>query len=127
MAKFIHQHLKVLELTEQTKTLFNKNSLFVSYEMEKNILGMTTCDKFKEEPSPSGTSPSGITSVSVENPTSIPLEDPTWGSHSCPKTNTLCKNFLQISRTFTSPKTSQIFKIKSHINCTTKNVIYLIY
>ena len=121
MSKFIHTHLKVLELTEQTKTLFNKKSMFVSYKMEKNILGMTTSNKFKEEPSPSGSTP-----VSVVNPTSIPLEDPTWGCHSCPKTCTLCKNFLQVSRTFTSPKTSQTYKIKSHIDCTTKNVIYLI-
>ena len=38
----------------------------------------------------------------------------------------ICKNFLKQSLTFTSPKTSQIYRIKSHINCNTKNIINLI-
>ena len=119
MSKFIHQHMHVLELTEQTKTMFNKKSLFVSYRMEKNILGMTTCNKFKEEPSPSGD-----TIIAPAVP--VPPDDPSWGCHQCPKTCTLCKNYLRASKTFTSPKTSQTFKIRSYIDCNTKNVIYLI-
>jgi len=118
MSRFIHQHLHVLELTERTKSLFNKKSMFVSYKMEKNILSMTTCNKFKEEPSPSSGAPL------ISAPTQP--DDPNWGCHHCQKSCTLCKNFLREARTFTSPKTSQTFKIRSHIDCNTKNVIYLI-
>ena len=121
MSKFIHQHMHVLELTEQTKAMFNKKSLFVSYKMEKNILSMTTSNKFREE-----LSPSADTIPTVINPVPTPLDDPSWGCHPCLKTCTLCKNFLQDSKTFSSPKTPQSFKIRSHIDCNTKNVIYLI-
>ena len=125
MSKYIHQHMHVLELTEQTKTLFHKKSLFVSYKMEKNILSMTTSNKFKEKPSPSA---SAETTAALTNLVPSPTfpDDPSWGCHPCQKTCTLCKNFLLESKTFTSPKTSQSFKIRSHIDCNTKNVIYLI-
>jgi hypothetical protein len=47
MSRSISRHLHVLELTNQTKTLFNKSSLFVSYKMEENILSMITSNKFR--------------------------------------------------------------------------------
>ena len=48
MSKFIQMHNHILELTDQTKKLFSKSSLFVSYKMEKDILGLIICNKFKE-------------------------------------------------------------------------------
>ena len=114
MSKFIHQYLHVLELSEQTKKLFNKTSMFVSYRMERNILSLITSNKFKQEPS---SQPSGEPAPTI---------DPNWGCKPCPKTCTLCKNFLRESKTFTSPKTSQNYVIRSSIDCNTKNVIYLI-
>ena len=120
MSKFINRHLTVLELTNQTKSLFNKSSLFVSYRMEKNILNMITSNKFKSDTPVVASSTQGTT------PTVQLPDDPSWGCKPCPKTCTLCKHFLREATTFTSPKTSQIYKIKSHIDCNTKNVVYLI-
>jgi hypothetical protein len=54
MSRSISRHLHVLELT---KTLFNKSSLFVSYNMEKNMLSMITSNKFRSDP-PNPTLPS---------------------------------------------------------------------
>ena len=54
------------------------------------------------------------------------VEDVNSGCFGCDQGCTLCKNFLVESKTFTSSKTNQTFKIKSRITCDTKNVIYLI-
>ena len=118
MSKFIHKHLHVLELTEQTKQLFNKSSIFVSYRMERNILSMITNNKFKDH--------NLSQPVPAPPPHIQPPDDPSWGCQPCPKKCTLCNNYLQSTKTFTSPKTCQSFKIRSHIDCNTKNVIYLI-
>ena len=118
MSKFISRHLHVLELSNQTKTLFNKSSMFVSYRMERNILSMITSNKFKSDPPDPTQLPS--------NTSTLAADDPSWGCQSCPKSCALCKHYLREAKTFTSPKTSQSFKIKSHIDCNTKNVVYLI-
>ncbi len=95
--------------------------MFVSYKMERNILSMITCNKFKQE---CNTPPSEHVPVSLSP--SQPSIDPTWGCKPCIKTCTLCKNYLRQAKTFGSPKTSQNFVIRSEIDCNTKNVIYLI-
>ena len=79
----------------------------------------TCCNKFKECPLP----PSGH----VDPPDNIPhtsLNDPSWGCRPCPKTCTICKNFLRTTNSFTSPKTTHTFRIKSHIDCNTEYVVY---
>ena len=119
MAKYIHEHLHILELSEQTKKLFNKSSLFVSYRMERNILSLITSNKFKQEPSP-------ITDGQPASLPTAPIVDPNWGCKPCAKTCTLCKNYLREAKTFTSPKTTQNYFIRSSIDCNTKNIIYLI-
>ena len=89
--------------------------------MEKNILGLITCNKFKKCPLPPA--------AHVDPPDNIPhtsLDDPSWGCRPCPKTCTLCTNFLRTTNSFTSPKTTQTFRIKSHIDCNTKYVVYLV-
>ena len=89
--------------------------------MEKNILGLITCNKFKEYPLPPA--------APVDPPDNIPhtsLDDPSWGCRPCPKTCTLCKNFLRTKNSYTSPKTTQTFRIKSHIDCNAKYVVYLV-
>ena len=122
MSKFVNQHLHILELSDQTKKLFNKSSLFVSYRMERNVLSLITSNKFKESsPSPP---PTGDQPVSL--PVSPVIINPDWGCKPCPKTCTLCKNFLQEAKTFSSPNTTQNYLIRSSIDCNTKNVIYLI-
>ncbi len=55
-----------------------------------------------------------------------PPDDPNWGCYPCPKTCTLCKKYLRKAKFFSSPNTTQNFKIRSHIDCNTKHVIYLI-
>ena len=37
MAKFIRQNLYILDLTAETKDIFNDDTVFVSYKMESNI------------------------------------------------------------------------------------------
>ena len=113
MAKFIRQHLHVLELTPETSDMFNKSSLFVSYKMEKNVLSLITRNKFK--PSPQAAIPAATESSGRAD----------WGCFSCGKC-TMCKNFLVPSKTFSSSKTPQTFLIKSHITCETENIIYMI-
>ena len=91
------------------------------YRMEKNILGLITCNKFKECPFPPA--------VHLKPHDNLPhssLDDPNWGCRPCLKTCTLCKNFLRTTNSFTSPKTTQTFRIKSHIDCNTKHVVYLV-
>ena len=81
MSKYIQKHNHILGLTSQTKKLFTKSSLFVSYRTEKNILGLITCNKFKECPLPPA--------ANVDPPDNIPhtsLDDPSWGCRPCPKT-----------------------------------------
>ena len=118
MSHYIHKHLHILELSSQSKHLCNKRTIFTSYRMERNILSMITTNKFKL--------PSASTQMNPPTPSTAIHTSPNWGCHPCPNSCTLCKNFLKQSLTFTSPKTSQTYRIKSHINCNTKNIIYFI-
>ena len=113
MSKYIKDNLHILDLTPETSQMFNKNSLFVSYKMESNILALITKNKFRDKRQISDTQSKKDT------------DDPNWGCYSCGKC-TLCKNFLVESKTFTSSKTNQTFKIKSQITCETENIIYMI-
>ena len=119
MSKFVNKHKHVLQLTNQTSRLFSGSSIFVSYKMERNILSMICKNKFRVE---QDTQPFEPIPVPL-GPTPV---DPSWGCYPCPKSCTLCKNFLRESKDFTSPKTAQNFKIRSRIDCNTKQVIYLI-
>ena len=111
MAKFINKHIGILALTEETANMFHKSSLFVSYKMEKNILSLTTRNKFQ--------SPEGPSLADA-------VEAPEMGCFGCPAKCTLCKNFLVECKEFSSSKINQTYKIKSYIDCNTRNVIYMI-
>jgi len=116
MSKFIHKHLHILELTKETADMFNKNTIFVSYKMEQNILSMITRNKFKT-----------VTAVTSGDSVEVAGDsNADWGCFGCEKSCTVCENFLVLSKTFTSPNTTQTFNIKSRIDCDTKGVIYLI-
>ena len=117
MSHYIHKHFHILELSSKFTHLFNKRMIFTSYKMERNILSMITKNNFKP--------PSALQLPPATRPTLVHTADPNWGCHPCANSCTLCKNFLKPSLTFTSPKTSQTYKIKDHINCNTKNIIYL--
>ena len=116
MSKFIKNRLHILELTPETASLFNKDSIFVSYKMEQNILSTITKNKFKTVTVPEA----------AAGEASIQVDDSDWGCFGCDNKCTLCINFLVEGKTFTSPKTTQTFQIKSHINCNTENIIYMI-
>ena len=118
MSHYIHKHFHILQLSSKSTHLFNKRTIFTSYKMERNILSMITKNNFKP--------PSTLQLPPATRPTLVHTADPNWGCHPCANSCTLCKNFLKPSLTFTSPKTSQTYKIKAHINCNTKNIIYLI-
>ena len=83
--------------------------------MEKNILSMITKNKFKAEPS-----------RDLLPPGDGPDNELDFGCFKC-ENCTLCKNFLEQCTTFSSPKTKQIFEIKSRITCKTKYIIYIIF
>ena len=119
MSHYIHKHFHILELSNTSKHLFNKRTIFTSYRMERSILSMITRNNFKPPSAPLRLPPFTI-------PTPVHSPDPNWGCFPCPNTCTLCKNFLEQSLIFSSPKKSQTYKIKSHSNCNTKNIIYLI-
>ncbi len=78
---------------------------------------MITRNKFKTSESVPGL----MKSEEVENDVSLE-----WGCFACDKGCTVCKNFLVVGKTFTSPNTTQTFQIKSRIDCNSKGVIYLI-
>ena len=118
MFHYIHKHLHILELSSKSTHLFNKRTIFTSYKMERNILSMITKNNFKPS--------SALQLPPPTIPTPIQSPDSNWGCHPCANTCTLRKNFLKQSLTFTSPKTSQTYNIKAHINCNTENIIYLI-
>ena len=123
MAKFISQHIHILELTPETHEIFNKSSVFVSYKTEQNILSMITKNRFKCK------SQNNSELTSVQGQGSGPSSDnvaPDAGCFGCVKKCTLCKDFLVECKQFTSSKTNQTFTIKSKITCDTKNVIYMI-
>lgn len=115
MSKFINNHLHILELTPETAKMFNKDTVFVSYKMEQNILSMITKNKFKASSGPGPMRSEGEDDGGGE-----------WGCFGCNKGCTVCKNFLVVGKTFTSPNTTQTFRIKSRIDCNSKGVIYLI-
>lgn len=115
MSKFVRENLHVLELTPETKKLFNSDSMFVSYKMENNIKSMITKNRYVIKPDMSNTNNEQIGS-------SLPDD---VGSVSCKKC-VLCTNFLVESKIITSPNTNQTYSIKSHITCKTKNIIYMI-
>ena len=115
MSKYIKENLHILDETPETSKMFNKNSIFVSYKMEQNILSMITKNKFKGESQPSDSG--------EDQP---PPDDPNWGCFKCEKLCTLCKNFIVESKSVTSPNTNQVFKIKSHVACDSENIVYLI-
>ena len=75
MSKFIKQHMHILGLTAETSKLFNKNSLFVSYKMERNILSLITRNRFRS----SVEHPHQALGPSAEN-------DDSWGCFICDKT-----------------------------------------
>ena len=66
--------------------------------MEKNILGLITCNKLKECSGPPADPHNTLPHIS--------LDDPSWGCRPSLKTCTLCKNFLRTTNSFTSPKTT---------------------
>ena len=115
MSKMIRENIHILSLTPETSKLFNLDTVFTSYKMEQNILSMITKNRLK------ASSPGR-----VEGNVNAGVEDGDWGCFGCDQGCTLCQNFLVKSKTFTTSKTNQTFKIKSHITCDTKNVIYLI-
>ena len=86
-------------------------------------MGHITCNKFKESPIPPKAHPDPYDNIPH---TSLDLDDPYWSCRPCPKTCTLCKNFLRTTNSFSSPKTTQSFRIKSHIDCNTKYIVYLV-
>ena len=110
MSKFIKQNLHLLDLTNETKKIFNADSIFVSYKMESNIKSLICKNKYTKKLSDD---------VTVAN---NPIDN-NFGCFSCNEC-TLCKNFLVEVKYFSSPKTKQKFAIKSHISCDTENVIY---
>ena len=111
MSSIIKKHIDILSLTEETAKLFHKDSLFVSYKMEKNILSLITKNKFKTPPVVDPPRPMGVG------------EDQKLGCFKCKNNCTLCKIFLVESTEFSSPRTKQKFQIKSYIDCQTKNII----
>ena len=119
MSKYISQHMHILELTPETNKIFSKDSVFVSYKTEQNILSMITKNRFKCR-----SQSSRAQQVSDVGEQSNIVTDA--GCYGCVKKCTLCKDFLIECRQFTSSKTNQTFNIKSKITCDTKNVIYMI-
>lgn len=113
MSKFIKQNLHILDLTNETKNIFNSDSIFVSYRMESNIKSLICKNKYTKKLSDDPI----VASNSMDND---------FGCFSCKDCN-LCKNFLVEAKYFSSPKTNQKFAIKSHISCDSENVIYVIY
>ena len=119
MSKYIRENLHILELTPETKALFNKDSVFVSYKTEQNISSMITKNRFKsQESANTGLLSNGTLLLQAVN------ED--HGCFKCEKKCALCKDFLIECTSFTSSKTNQNFMIKSKICCDTKNVVYMI-
>lgn len=110
MAKIIRDNLHVLELTNESRQMFNDRSLFVSYKMESNIKSLICKNKYikMSEAAPNET---------IEN---------NHGCFSCTKC-TFCKNFLVEGNSFTSPNIKNTFNIKSRISCQNENIIYVIY
>ena len=106
MTKIINNNKNVLSLDPQLLEIVPKDSIFVSYRAPKNIKDLLISSKlqnFDQQPE-----------QTIEN-----------GCFKCNKCY-LCRHYLQETKTFTSYHTNQIFDIRQHITCNTKNVIYLI-
>ena len=106
MTKIINNNKNVLSLDPQLLEIVPKDSIFVSYRAPKNIKDLLINSKlrnFDQQPE-----------QHIEN--------------GCFKCNNcyLCRHYLQETKTFTSFHTNQVFDIRQHITCNTKNVIYLV-
>ena len=117
MSKYINEHLHILSITPETGKLFNKDSIFVSYKIEKNILSTITKNKLKSD----------IYMNTPIPPTIQPriTGDENLGCFKCGSC-TLCKNFMIETKIVFSAKTNQTFRIKDRLTCQTNNVIYMI-
>ena len=112
LAKIIRDNLHVLKLTPESKKMYNSQSLFVSYKMERNLKSLIFKNKY----------------IKMLEPASN-VDETTENSHcffSCSKC-TFCKKFLIETNSFISANISNTFYIKSHISCHTENVILLCY
>ena len=106
MTKIINNNKNVLSLDPQLTEIVPKDSIFVSYRAPKNIKDLLISSKLRNN--------DRQPEQSIEN--------------GCFKCNNcyLCRHYLQETKTFTSYHTNQVFDIRQHITCNTKNVIYLI-
>ncbi len=129
MAKFITENISILELTPETSKIFNRDTLFVAYKMEKNINSLICKNKFTVKSDQQWDEenacalPGNRVTVTEDAP---PTAANNFGCFKCGRC-TFCNNFMSEGSTFSSPNTAQTFNVKSHIKCTTKNVIYVIY
>ncbi|NRB82112.1 MAG: GIY-YIG nuclease family protein, partial [Saccharospirillaceae bacterium] len=122
MAKYMREHAHILSLTPETDKLFNINTLFVTYKIEKNIRSLITKNKFKSANRDS-TPELGLVTVNPPNPIPIAKD---LGCYKCDYNCTLCKNYMLETKTIFSPNSTQTFVIKDRLTCQTKNVIYMI-
>ena len=98
------QNLYILDLTAETKDIFNDDAVFVSYKMESNIKSLICKNKYTRELQIDS---NAFTSCSH----SIDMVHDVGPKDDCCKCNncSLCRNNIAEVKTLSSPKTRQNF------------------
>ena len=119
MSKIINKHKYILELEPKIVKIIPPKSLFVSHRSAKNLKAILISSKLPKGPALPNNDSNRVT---VEH---LPVDrDISLGIQSCKKCY-LCCNFMELTDTFTSFHTDQVFKHKSKLTCESECIIYL--
>ena len=114
IGRILNSHKHILKLDPDLCKAVNPDGIFASFRGSKTIHDKLIHSRL----CPIGDSPPATT---VEE-----VSQPSGGCFQCVKKCDLCKNFLQQTHTVYSFHTSHLFSINQHVDCNSKNVVYII-
>ena len=118
IGKILNQHKHILRMDPNLLKAVNPDGIFSSFRGAKTLHDMLVHSKLP-----------GIEKIvcqSGETHNEIEGGRPAGGCTPCIKKCDLCKNFLKETKTVYSFHTNSVFNIKQNLNCSLKNVVYIV-
>ena len=109
----LHSHKYIFDLDHELKKVIKLENICVSYKGNPTLQDIFVHSKLPK--------------LDQDTQPNEPQQTPSQGScRPCSRGDYLCKNYLVSTETFTSYHTSQQFSVNANIDCSSKEVIYLI-